>query len=119
MDSYWEQLAGFLLPELPPERLFYVSSCVGAFASAESGSPIARKSSSSSNPVAIRWLTSRRATSPKHPTTHRAHQPTPTERSEMARLLSVNVGLPHDIEWKGRIVNTGNIQCVAAAGSAG
>jgi ferredoxin-NADP reductase/MOSC domain-containing protein YiiM len=25
----------------------------------------------------------------------------------MARLLSVNVGLPHDIEWKGRTVHTG------------
>src|SRR5262249_44705377 len=25
----------------------------------------------------------------------------------MARLLSVNVGLPRDIEWKGRIVHTG------------
>jgi hypothetical protein len=24
----------------------------------------------------------------------------------MARLLSVNVGLPRDIEWKGRIVHT-------------
>src|SRR5438093_12210232 len=28
------------------------------------------------------------------------------ERS-MARLLSVNVGLPRDIEWKGRTVHTG------------
>ncbi len=25
----------------------------------------------------------------------------------MAQLLSVNVGLPRDIEWKGRIVHTG------------
>jgi hypothetical protein len=25
----------------------------------------------------------------------------------MARLLSVNVGLPRDIEWKGRTVRTG------------
>src|SRR5947208_11637269 len=25
----------------------------------------------------------------------------------MARLLSVNVGLPHDIEWNGRTVHTG------------
>ena len=25
----------------------------------------------------------------------------------MARLLSVNIGLPHDIEWKGRTVHTG------------
>src|SRR5262245_22669306 len=25
----------------------------------------------------------------------------------MARLLSVNVGLPRDIEWQGRIVHTG------------
>ena len=25
----------------------------------------------------------------------------------MARLLSVNVGLPRDIEWKGRTVHTG------------
>src|SRR6201993_2760457 len=29
------------------------------------------------------------------------------ERSDMARLLSVNVGLPRDIEWKGRTVHTG------------
>src|SRR5262245_35145725 len=28
-------------------------------------------------------------------------------RSNMARLLSVNVGLPRDIEWKGRTVHTG------------
>jgi ferredoxin-NADP reductase/MOSC domain-containing protein YiiM len=27
--------------------------------------------------------------------------------SSMARLLSVNVGLPHDIEWRGRTVHTG------------
>src|SRR5260370_40155335 len=27
--------------------------------------------------------------------------------SDMARLLSVNVGLPRDIEWKGRTVHTG------------
>src|SRR6516225_7137566 len=27
--------------------------------------------------------------------------------SKMARLLSVNVGLPRDIEWKGRTVHTG------------
>src|SRR6476620_3958724 len=27
--------------------------------------------------------------------------------SEMARLLSVNVGVPRDIEWHGRIVHTG------------
>ena len=25
----------------------------------------------------------------------------------MARLISVNVGLPRDIEWKGRTVHTG------------
>jgi hypothetical protein len=25
----------------------------------------------------------------------------------MARLLSVNVGLPRDIEWRGRTVHTG------------
>src|SRR5580765_1136537 len=29
------------------------------------------------------------------------------KQSNMARLLSVNVGLPRDIEWKGRIVHTG------------
>ena len=29
------------------------------------------------------------------------------KRSDMARLLSVNVGLPRDIEWKGRTVHTG------------
>jgi hypothetical protein len=29
------------------------------------------------------------------------------KRGDMARLLSVNVGLPRDIEWKGRIVRTG------------
>jgi MOSC domain-containing protein YiiM/ferredoxin-NADP reductase len=29
------------------------------------------------------------------------------ESFEMARLLSVNVGLPRDIEWKGRTVHTG------------
>src|SRR5690242_1594126 len=28
-------------------------------------------------------------------------------RSSMARLLSVNVGLPRDIQWKGRTVHTG------------
>src|SRR5262245_16986425 len=28
-------------------------------------------------------------------------------RSNMARLLSVNVGLPRDIKWKGRTVHTG------------
>jgi ferredoxin-NADP reductase/MOSC domain-containing protein YiiM len=28
-------------------------------------------------------------------------------QTNMARLLSVNVGLPRDIEWKGRIVHTG------------
>src|ERR1700759_5717941 len=31
----------------------------------------------------------------------------PPKRSNMARLLSVNVGLPRDIEWKGRTVHTG------------
>jgi hypothetical protein len=31
---------------------------------------------------------------------------TPTKRSEMARLLSVKVGLPRDIECKGRTVHT-------------
>ncbi len=31
----------------------------------------------------------------------------PPDWSEMARLLSVNVGLPRDIEWKGRSVHTG------------
>src|SRR5215470_7858109 len=30
----------------------------------------------------------------------------PPPRSDMARLLSVNVGLPRDIEWKGRSVHT-------------
>ena len=30
----------------------------------------------------------------------------PTKADDMARLLSVNVGLPRDIEWKGRIVHT-------------
>src|SRR5262249_54525492 len=29
------------------------------------------------------------------------------DRNNMARLLSVNVGLPRDIEWKGRTVHTG------------
>src|SRR3954466_14161817 len=28
-------------------------------------------------------------------------------RGDMARLLSVNVGLPRDIEWRGRTVHTG------------
>jgi hypothetical protein len=32
---------------------------------------------------------------------------TPTERSEMARLLSVNVEVPRDIEWKGCRVHIG------------
>src|ERR1700750_1648042 len=31
----------------------------------------------------------------------------PGKRSNMTRLLSVNVGLPRDIEWKGRTVHTG------------
>src|SRR5262249_14430261 len=31
----------------------------------------------------------------------------PRRRSDMARLLSVNVGLPRDIAWKGRTVPTG------------
>jgi hypothetical protein len=32
----------------------------------------------------------------------------PTKKgSDMARLLSVNVGLPRDIEWKSRTVHTG------------
>ncbi len=31
----------------------------------------------------------------------------PTKAIEMARLLSVNVGLPRDIDWKGRTVHTG------------
>src|SRR6201999_1332978 len=31
----------------------------------------------------------------------------PRKRSNMTRLLSVNVGLPRDIEWKGRTVHTG------------
>jgi ferredoxin-NADP reductase/MOSC domain-containing protein YiiM len=30
----------------------------------------------------------------------------PPTRSDVARLLSVNVGLPHDIAWKGRTVHT-------------
>jgi ferredoxin-NADP reductase/MOSC domain-containing protein YiiM len=30
----------------------------------------------------------------------------PTKAGDMARLLSVNVGLPRDIEWKGRTVHT-------------
>jgi len=29
------------------------------------------------------------------------------EDNHMARLLSVNVGLPRDIEWRGRMVHTG------------
>src|SRR5580704_1291429 len=29
------------------------------------------------------------------------------DESDMARLLSVNVGLPRDIVWKGRTVHTG------------
>lgn len=33
--------------------------------------------------------------------------PSPGEQDVMARLLSVNVGLPRDIEWKGRTVHTG------------
>ena len=28
----------------------------------------------------------------------------------MARLLSVNVGLPRDIAWKGRTVHTGDLE---------
>ena len=35
-----------------------------------------------------------------------ARDKVPTKRGDMARLLSVNVGLPRDIEWKGRIVHT-------------
>jgi MOSC domain-containing protein YiiM len=36
------------------------------------------------------------------------HLPVPIEAErDMARLLSVNVGLPRDIEWKGRTVHTG------------
>src|SRR3569832_2125731 len=31
----------------------------------------------------------------------------PTAEQIMARLLSVNVGLPRDIDWKGRTVYTG------------
>src|SRR6185437_147786 len=31
----------------------------------------------------------------------------PTAEGNMARLLSVNVGLPRDISWKGRTVRTG------------
>ena len=31
----------------------------------------------------------------------------PLKRGRMARLLSVNVGLPRDIRWKGRTVHTG------------
>ena len=30
----------------------------------------------------------------------------PIKADDMARLLSVNVGLPRDIEWKGRLVHT-------------
>src|SRR5207342_3860126 len=30
-----------------------------------------------------------------------------SRRDGMARLVSVNVGLPRDIEWKGRTVHTG------------
>src|SRR5262245_18766600 len=41
----------------------------------------------------------------------RDEAPRPSEgramRSAMARLLSVNVGLPRDIEWNGRTVHTG------------
>src|SRR6516165_1460948 len=33
--------------------------------------------------------------------------PIPPKRSNMPRLLSVNVGLPRDVEWKGRTVHTG------------
>src|SRR4051794_8211019 len=29
------------------------------------------------------------------------------EAAGTARLLSVNVGLPHDVSWRGRIVHTG------------
>jgi MOSC domain-containing protein YiiM len=29
------------------------------------------------------------------------------ETKTMARLLSVNVGLPRDVEWQGRTVHTG------------
>src|SRR6187200_2500998 len=32
--------------------------------------------------------------------------PVPPTRSDMVRLLSVNVGLPRDIEWRGRTVHT-------------
>src|SRR5262249_5307544 len=45
------------------------------------------------DPIAISMSTRRPARSRKATT--------------MARLLSVNVGLPHDIEWKGRTVHTG------------
>ena len=33
-----------------------------------------------------------------------------TRSEELARLLSVNVGLPRDIEWKGRTVHTGDLE---------
>jgi MOSC domain-containing protein YiiM/ferredoxin-NADP reductase/ferredoxin len=38
-----------------------------------------------------------------YPGTHGSYR---RERSDMARLLSVNVGLPRDIAWKGRTVHT-------------
>ena len=44
-------------------------------------------------------------TSPKH-SRLRAAREFPTKAGDMARLLSVNVGLPRDIEWKGRTVHT-------------
>jgi MOSC domain-containing protein YiiM/ferredoxin-NADP reductase len=32
---------------------------------------------------------------------------TSSEEASMARLLSVNVGMPRDVEWRGRVVHTG------------
>jgi len=40
-------------------------------------------------------------------TTALIHGEAPSPRNGTARLLSVNVGLPRDIEWRGRAVHTG------------
>src|SRR5215475_13306209 len=47
------------------------------------------------------------ARNPRQPRAARKSLPSPPERSDMARILSVNVGLPRDIEWRGRTVHTG------------
>jgi hypothetical protein len=36
-----------------------------------------------------------------------AHEECSVTRIQMAQLFSVNVGLPREIEWKGRTVRTG------------